>query len=308
MRRPAVIVVSSHVARGTVGARAAALALEALGHPVWAVPTVVLPWHPGHAHRRGRTARIVPDDSAFAALCDDLADAPWLDEVGAVVTGYMASAAQARHAAALVRRARERVADLKVVCDPVIGDFERLPLDGGAADAGGLYVPEAVAAAIRDHLVPLADAITPNRFELRWLAGRERPFASNDEAVAAARALAPSLVLVTSAFPMMRGHTGNLLVGEGRPVLAEHRAFERAPNGTGDLASALLAHHLAAGTAMPALLERLTASVFEVVARTVKAGGDELALESNLASLARPMAPVSLRTLAAGGAAAAPRG
>ena len=44
----AVIVVSSHVARGSVGNRAAVFALETLGHPVWAVPTVVLPWHPGH--------------------------------------------------------------------------------------------------------------------------------------------------------------------------------------------------------------------------------------------------------------------
>ena len=51
----AVIVVSSHVARGSVGNRAAVFALETLGHPVWAVPTVLLPWHPGH----GRATRIV---------------------------------------------------------------------------------------------------------------------------------------------------------------------------------------------------------------------------------------------------------
>ena len=50
----AVIVVSSHVARGSVGNRAAVFALETLGHPVWAVPTVMLPWHPGH----GRATRI----------------------------------------------------------------------------------------------------------------------------------------------------------------------------------------------------------------------------------------------------------
>ncbi|MBE0694401.1 MAG: pyridoxal kinase, partial [Aquamicrobium sp.] len=40
----AVIVISSHVARGTVGNRAAVFALETLGLPVWAVPTVILPW------------------------------------------------------------------------------------------------------------------------------------------------------------------------------------------------------------------------------------------------------------------------
>ena len=290
MARPAVIVVSSLVSRGTVGARAAMLALEALGHPVWVVPTVTLPWHPGHAHRRGRTARIVADDAAFGALCDDLADAPWLGEVGAVLTGYMATPAQAEAAAGLVRAVRARVPEAKVVCDPVIGDFDRA--DPARA---GLYVPEAVAEAIRDHLLPLADAATPNRFELRWLSGRTAPFASNREAAAAARGLGPERVLVTSAFPMMRGHTGNLLVEGGSQRLAEHRAFAHAPNGTGDLTSALLAHHLVEGT--PNALERLTASVFEVVARTVKAGGDELMLEANLGSLARPMAPVQMRVL-----------
>ncbi|MEP2575390.1 MAG: pyridoxal kinase, partial [Nitratireductor sp.] len=39
--KPAVIVISSHVARGSVGNRAAVFALETLGYPVWAVPTVI---------------------------------------------------------------------------------------------------------------------------------------------------------------------------------------------------------------------------------------------------------------------------
>ena len=94
----AVIVVSSHVARGTVGNRAAVFALETLGHPVWAVPTVVLPWHPGH----GRATRIVPPSDQFAALMDDLARAPWLGEVGAVLSGYLGDAEQAGAVAHLV--------------------------------------------------------------------------------------------------------------------------------------------------------------------------------------------------------------
>ena len=153
--RRAVIVVSSHVVRGTVGNRAAVFALETLGHPVWAVPTVILPWHPGH----GRATRIVPQD--FAALMNDLAGAPWLGEVGAVLSGYLGEAAQAAGVASLVAAVRARSPGALYVCDPVIGD------------AGGLYVPEATAAAIRDTLIPLADVATPNRFELEWLSGRK---------------------------------------------------------------------------------------------------------------------------------------
>jgi pyridoxine kinase len=57
----AVIVISSHVARGSVGNRAVVFALETLGFPVWAVPTIILPWHPGH----GRATRIVPEKNNF---------------------------------------------------------------------------------------------------------------------------------------------------------------------------------------------------------------------------------------------------
>jgi hypothetical protein len=53
----AVIVVSSHVARGSVGNRAAVFALETLGFPIWAVPTVILPWHPGHGRITVGTAQ-----------------------------------------------------------------------------------------------------------------------------------------------------------------------------------------------------------------------------------------------------------
>jgi pyridoxine kinase len=87
----AVIVISSHVVRGTVGNRAVVFALEALGLPVWAVPTVILPWHPG----QGRGTRIVPPAAEFSALIADLAAAPWLGEVGAVLSGYLGGADQA---------------------------------------------------------------------------------------------------------------------------------------------------------------------------------------------------------------------
>ena len=128
----AVIVVSSHVARGSVGNRAAVFALETLGHPVWAVPTVLLPWHPGH----GRATRIVPDADQFSAFMKDLERAPWLGEVAGVLSGYLGDARQAVDVAALVHRVKARNPDALYVCDPVMGD------------AGGLYVPEATAEAI----------------------------------------------------------------------------------------------------------------------------------------------------------------
>ena len=86
----AVLAVSSEVARGSVGLRAAGFALERLGNPVWQVPTIWLPWHPG----QGPAPRIVPDDGAFSDALEAMVASPRIREVAAVLTGYFASAAQ----------------------------------------------------------------------------------------------------------------------------------------------------------------------------------------------------------------------
>ncbi len=132
----AVIVISSHVVRGSVGNRAAVFALETLGHPVWAVPTVILPWHPGH----GPAKRIVPPAEQFDDLIADLERAPWLGEITGIMSGYLGNAAQASSVARLVKTIKEKNKKVLYLCDPVIGDEK------------GLYVSEATAIAIRDEL------------------------------------------------------------------------------------------------------------------------------------------------------------
>ena len=103
-----VIVISSHVVRGSVGNRAAVFALETLGHQVWALPTIVLPWHPGH----GRSTRLTFAEADFDAAIDDLIRAPWIGEVKAVLSGYFGNAAQARSVGRLITALREQNPDL----------------------------------------------------------------------------------------------------------------------------------------------------------------------------------------------------
>lgn len=275
----AVIVISSHVARGSVGNRAAVFALEYLGHPVWAVPTVILPWHPGH----GKATRIVPPAGQFASLMGDLAQSRWLGEVAGVLTGYLGDAAQAGAIAMLVRAVKARNPDAIYMCDPIFGD------------SGSLYVSEPVALAIRDELLPLADIATPNRFELEWLSGRRLD--DPGSTIAAAREAGPATVVVTSAPAMMEGGIGNLLVTRTEALLAEHRLVEKPPKGLGDLTAALLLARLVAGQPAAEALRSTTAAVYEVLARTARRGGDELQLETDAQSLADPAAPVELRSL-----------
>lgn len=280
----AVIVISSHVVRGSVGNRAVVFALETLGFPVWALPTIVLPWHPGH----GRSTRLTFSENDFDAAIDDLIRAPWLGEVKAILTGYFGNSAQPKAIARLVRAVRARNPDLLYACDPVMGD------------AGGLYIPQETAEAIRDELLPLADLATPNRYELAWLSGSElagSELDSNTAIMEAALALGPSRMLVTSAVPMMAGGTGNLYLTGKHALLAEHRLIDNPPNGLGDLLSGLFLARLLSGADEERALQLATASVYEILARTSKRGSDELTLETDAASLATPMAMVQMRRL-----------
>lgn len=275
----AVIVVSSHVARGSVGNRAAVFALETLGHPVWAVPTVILPWHPGH----GPATRIVPPPEGFAALMRDLGGAKWLGEVAAVLSGYLGDAGQAQAVASLVRAVKARNPRALYVCDPVMGD------------SSGLYVPIGTAEAMRDVLMPIADIATPNRYELEWLCGATLP--DMRSTMQAALSAGPARMLVTSAPAMMAGGTGNLLLTPSEALLAEHRIIEKPPNGLGDLTAAVFLARLMAGQPAAKALQSTTAAVYEILARTAKRGADELQLETDSQSLSNPMSMVQLRHL-----------
>ncbi|MCB1341215.1 MAG: pyridoxal kinase [Pseudooceanicola sp.] len=220
-----IVMLSSWVASGHVGLSAGAPMVQALGHEVVQLPTVMLSNHPGFPPVSGRAV----DVAQLAGMAEALEANGWLVGVDALLTGYLPSAAHVEFAAALAARLRARV-----VVDPVLGDVPK-----------GLYVPGEVAEAIRDRLVPRADVLTPNLFELSWLTGM--PVRTLAEVTAAARALGRE-VLVTSA-PSGPGRIGVLRVADR---LSRWSAPMRAgvPQGTGDAFAALIAAGLPVGAAL----------------------------------------------------------
>jgi len=273
----AVIVISSHVARGSVGNRAMSFALQRLGFTVWAVPTVLLPHHPG----LGPAERIVPADDRFESLLRTLVQDGRAGDVAAIVSGYLASAGQARAVAALVKAVKAERPEALYLCDPVIGDHD------------GLYVAAEIASSVRDLLLPLADAATPNAFECAWASGHDG--SGEPDLTAMARALPSPLTLVTSAPALMRGQIGNLLVSGEETILFEHRLVETPIKGTGDLLAALLAARRLEGRDWPAAAELALASVLEVLAGSAKAGADALMLPALQAALVEPRTRIGVR-------------
>ncbi|MEM9279521.1 MAG: pyridoxal kinase PdxY [Pseudomonadota bacterium] len=275
--KPAVISISSQVARGSVGNRCAVFALETCGFPVWMVPTVILPWHPGH----GQATKIIPEAEQLYNFLNDITNSPWIGEVKAILTGYMANAKQIAIVSDMIKTLRAKNPDLIYICDPVIGD------------AGGLYVLEETAVAIRDQLLPISDIATPNLYELAWLSGSEVP-ASIQETVQLAKTLPPPSVLVTSAPNTSDSKIGNLFVSDRETLLATHERMENPPNGTGDLTAAVFLANLLSGSEFRDNLELTTASVFEVLRNATGRGSDELMLETDAPSLLDPRVKIEV--------------
>ncbi|WP_114389943.1 PfkB family carbohydrate kinase [Notoacmeibacter marinus] len=276
-----VIAMSSMVAHGTVGLRAIMPAMQARQRELIIVPTALLPWHPG----RGAGTLVPTDKDAFRGLLDDLASHNRFDPPPvAVLSGWLAHEDQVEALAGFVETLKARWPETLYLCDPVIGD------------AKGAYRPKSVIDAMTKRLLPLADIATPNRYELELLTGRKLP--DNNALLEAGYALGLPRLVITSAFGLMAGTIGNLLIANCRAHLTENRIVPDAPHGPGDLFSALFLARLLEGQSDAKALSAATASVFEMLARSRKAGHDELALASEQACLVRPMAMVTDRSLA----------
>ncbi|MGD9785729.1 MAG: pyridoxal kinase [Hyphomicrobiaceae bacterium] len=258
-----ILAVSSYVACGHVGLAAIVPALQAFGHEVVAVPTVVLSNHYGHAHVGGSPV----ETDRLSSMLKALAANRMLDRIDAVITGFLPSAG----AVAVIADALESIgtanAGLPYLCDPVLGD-----------DPGGLYVSEDAAAAIHDRLVPLASIVTPNRFELEWLTGL--PVATAQEADAASSAIGADMVAATS-IPAGEDMIANVLSTKREAQAFASPRLAGVPHGTGDLFAALLLGHRLNGAPCSQAVARASAGVETVIAGSL--GAPELRLVESLA-------------------------
>ena len=279
-----IVVISSHVSHGCVGNRAIAFALERLGFRVWLVPTIILPHHPGH----GPVDPIALPDAAFADHLKTLSALPAIANIGAVLSGYLTTPAQADAVARFVGDVKAARSDAVYLCDPVIGD------------AGALYVDEAIAAAIRDILIPLADIVTPNGFEAAWLAGLDpgEDDPQPDVQEIASR-LGAGLTVITSQPALMRGQIANALIEKNTVTLAEHRRVESEVKGAGDLFAAMFLGRLMQGHNARAALQMASATVADVVTVTARSRNGDLELAKMQQAITMPQAQVMVRSLAA---------
>ncbi len=231
----AILAISSQVARGAVGLSVIVPALQAIGHSVVALPTVLLSNHPGHPNVAGQAT----DPALLMRMVDAFEANGWLSEIDTVLSGYLPSTAHVEFVAVTVARVKQVEPGCRYLCDPVLGD-----------DPKGLYIDQAAAAKIRELLLPLADVILPNRFELAWLAALS--VTSPEEAMCAARSLGVEDVIATS-IPSGASSLLTMRIDAKRAISYEVARRNAVPNGTGDLLAALTAGGWQLGRAVAAI-------------------------------------------------------
>jgi pyridoxine kinase len=242
------LTIQSNVVVGHVGNAAARPALEHFGHRVWSIDTAILAHHPGHGAFRGEIRR----PEALRTLVAGMAEVGAFARLSGVISGYLGDPDTAEIVADAVSRTRTASPDALYVCDPVIGDFD-------ATGTGRSFVRPGVAEAIKAHLMPLADIVLPNRFELGLLTGM--PVESVPGVIAAARALGRACVVVTSVDcpDVPESQIDVIVVTPKTTHRASIRRLPRRFDGSGDLFGGLfLGAYMAHRDAARAVEEALT--------------------------------------------------
>jgi pyridoxine kinase len=214
---PAILILSSHVAASPVGGSAQVAALARMGIEAALVPTVLFGRHPGLGAPGGGAV----SDSIFEGMLEGVAATGLFSRLDAVITGYFASPGQVAAAARAIEAARAASPGVRVVVDPIMGDYPK-----------GLYVREDVALAIAADLIPRADLVAPNAWELARLGGRAK----------LGRPVIASSIDV-------EGGIGVLYANDREAWLAVHGRLGEAPNGAGDLLTARFTGALTLGLA-----------------------------------------------------------
>ncbi len=271
-----VLLISSQAASSRVGASAAAFALERLGIEVITLPTVLVGRHPGW----GDPGLVEIDADGLSRLFLAVQAQGVLDHVDAVITGYFRSSRQITAAAAMIDYTRKAKSDVLVVVDPVMGD-----------EPDGLYVPDAVAEAVIRDLVPRADIITPNAWELAHIS--DQPVFDESSAVDAARNTGCPMVVASST--PSAALCATLTIEKDETWCVTTPSYNNAPRGTGDLLTALFTAHLLNGKSVRLALETSVSSIDMVLSEAQRLNTPELPLIATQDRLVSPRTGVSAR-------------
>ncbi|MBR7654494.1 pyridoxal kinase [Brucella oryzae] len=268
-----IISIQSQVVHGHVGNSAAVLPMQAHGLNVAAVPTTLLSNNPHFETMRGR----VLESELVGDLLRGVEERGLIETSRYIVSGYLGSQANGDVIAAFVERARQINPDIKYICDPVMGDMNL-----------GIFVTDQVVKCIVERLVPLADLLTPNQFELGLIAQTEtNSWPALQAAAAHVQTLRDARLVVTGCnlADTPEGYLENIVVDRTAFTRLPSPCLPIVPVGTGDLFTGLLTAKLTRGNTLVEAVRGAAATVSEVLRRTMEAGEQDMQLASVIGAI-----------------------
>ena len=289
-----VLSIQSHVVYGHAGNSAAVFPLQRLGREVWAINTVEFSNHTGYKAWRGETLR--------PALVEDLVlgleERGVLKNCEAVLSGYLGDPVAGRAIIEAVKKVRSHAPEVIYCCDPVMGDVGR-----------GFFVKPGILEIFKNEVIPLADIVTPNQFELGALTGISLTEASSEgspdtatqkdvlEAVKRLHASGPRIILVTSLKTNETEPSAiGMLVSDGRDVyrISTPELYFKSTcsmAGSGDLTTAVFLSRYLETHDLKQSLELTAASVYGIMEATHRAQSPELLLVAAQEKIVLPSSP-----------------
>ncbi|MFV0252659.1 MAG: pyridoxal kinase PdxY [Beutenbergiaceae bacterium] len=271
-----ILSIQSAVAYGHVGNSAAVFPLQRLGVEVWPVNTVNFSNHTGYGQWRGP----LMDPEDVREVIAGVGERGAFGDIDAVLSGYQGGEAIGTVILDAVAQIKAANPAAIYACDPVMGNAD-----------SGCFVHPNIPILLREQVVPRADLVTPNQFELGYLTDTEPgDLSSTLASVDELHAMGPRTILVTSVMrPDRPEGTMEMLAardGEAWIVQTPHLPFHA--NGSGDVTAALFTAHLLETDDPAVALARTASSVFALLKRTYDSGKRELQLIQSQAEIAAP--------------------
>ena len=246
--------------------------MQRMGFEVWAINTVQFSNHTGYGAWKGM---ILPPEH-LSEIVEGIAERGVLGQCDAVLSGYMGSGGTALAILKALERVRALNPKALYCCDPVMGDVGR-----------GVFVRPEIPEVMKQQVIPQADIVTPNQFELELLTGHS--VKTLQDVLAAAQVLrglirpeGARMVLVTSMVQdnASSEHIETLAVAEAGAWLVRTPLIPLDPprNGTGDAVAALFLGNYLKAQEVVQSLENAVSALYGLLEITHRMNSREIQL------------------------------
>lgn len=245
-----ILSIQSAVMAGAVGNDAAMPVYDYYRLNATRLDTVRLAAHPGF----GVSFSEITTANTLARLLEDFKAINACSHLRAVQTGYFGEARQIESVAGFIADICATQPQIIYLLDPVLGD------------GGRIYVDKEIVTWMVDYLIPLADILTPNIFELTLLTGHQ--ITDADTAIRAARKLLSEKL--TSIF--VTGVQGkndtilDILVFKDSVSQFSHKRKNIGISGSGDVLSAVMLAHILNGHSLENACDQASHIVADMIA------------------------------------------